>query len=185
MKQLLDIFAFAIFKRQLIAILTSFPQKNGMRMPVKSDIACIVRDSYETVFTPVNISTSSAGTGIFTVDKEKAVNTLSVRGTKRKEQSFNRAPLADLPALVNDQYIEDGLDHRVELNLHGIGHTVASLRVNKVFSDGYLQEKERTVRPTIRRSLQGVTSGDLLTTGIILAVYEAADKKEEEETAKP
>lgn len=54
-------------------------------MQVKSDMGYIVRGSRETVFTPVDTSASFASSGIFQLDKERAVNGLSGRSTKPKE----------------------------------------------------------------------------------------------------
>lgn len=49
--QPLDSRAFGMF---------TFPQKNGMRVPVKNDMACIIRDTWQRVFILGNISTSFA-----------------------------------------------------------------------------------------------------------------------------
>lgn len=47
-------------------------------MPAKGDIACVIRDSRETMFTPANKVEMFAGDCIFPVDNKRTVNRLSV-----------------------------------------------------------------------------------------------------------
>lgn len=101
--QLLDDCALGIFKRQLTETLTTFLQQIGKGMLVKSDMPCIVYDAWGTTFTSANISLLFAGIGILPVDKKGTNNSLSGRGTNRREQSFHRPPLADTSILVNDE----------------------------------------------------------------------------------
>lgn len=65
----LDVSAFIIFKRQLTDSPTKFPQTKRVRFPANSDIACIVHDSWETVFGSQTISASFAVAGIFPVTR--------------------------------------------------------------------------------------------------------------------
>lgn len=101
--QPLYVWAFGIFKRQLIDTRTTAPHKNGIRMPENSVMACIVYVSWEAVFTPENISVLFPA-GCIPAAKERALIGLSGRGIKTRKRSFDRAPLADSPILVNDKH---------------------------------------------------------------------------------
>lgn len=183
--QPLDVCAFGIFKRNMTTALTAFPAHNGMKMPVKSDMASIVREVWDGSFTPRNVISSFAGAGIVPLDRDRAMNRLNGRGTKRKERSFDRPPLADLPLLINDDHIRESLGHRAQRQLRDGGHTITGLRVNTVFFGSYIKEKEKTVRAPTERLSYGLPKGGLLTQPeIIEKVKENAEKKREEEKAK-
>lgn len=75
---------------------------------------------------------------MFRVDKERFVNRLSARNTRRKERSFHRPSLTDCPILVNDKRIKDSVGRRAEVNLWEKVHTVPDLRINTVLFGPYL-----------------------------------------------
>lgn len=125
-------------------------------IPVKHDMAGVIKLTWLESFSIKTIAASFAGAGIYPVDMMRGINRLSGRGTKRKEGTFGRPPLEDLPMVVTDKDIADSLGRRAKRQLHTAAHPTTGLRINTVFF-GECTKKERVAPPAIIRSQQGVT----------------------------
>ena len=149
MTQSLDLAAFGCFKKEVTEVLTSFPQQHGGKMPGKSDIAEVVKDTSVASFMVPQIKISFEGAGLWPMDMDRAINRLHGTG-RRKSRQDNRPPL-----------MNPSLGQRAVLKLQWVGHAIAGVRIVTVLFDGFLKARERLARPAISRSAQGVTARHL------------------------
>lgn len=183
--QPLDVAAFGIFKKEITSVLQSFPRRNGGKMPAKSDMVEVIRDAFQSSFTPSQIKASFEGAGLWPVDMHRALNRLRGRGSKRPALQGDRPPLADVPVAISENVLAASLGDRAVRKLRAQGHTITGLRVSTVMFGGYLKHRETSRRPSISRRASGITKGGLLTCEEVMTRYEEDERqKQEEEQAK-
>ena len=162
MTQPLNVAAFGCFKKAVTAVLTSFPQQHGDKMPGKSDMAGVVKDAWTASFTVQQIKASFEGAGLWPVNMDRAIKRLHGTG-KRKARPDDRPPLADIPLAIIEKELNSSLGPRAAMMLQRAGHTIAGVRIMTVLFSDFMKAQERVTRPAISRSAQRATAGGLVT----------------------
>ena len=138
MTQPLDVAAFGCFKEAMTAVLTSFPQQYGGKMPEKSDTAGMVKDAWAARFTVPQIEASFEGAGLWPVDMDRAIYRLH-RTRKRKARPDDRPPLADIPLANTEEELNSSLGPPAAMKLQRAGHTIAGVRIVTVLFGDFLK----------------------------------------------